>query len=322
MVVAVLMTASGWSHAHAARAAPQPKQPVLILRQVRHAGVTYFYKGNCLAFDPRLVPKHERRHQDEYEVLSNVLVLAMRPNGSWGKPEIRALVPTWRDRQGMPHSVDVLLRQMEFNDELEKTGAIHDRSTPRRPENRHSVTTRFDIVALLETGILDRQTALIPYMRLGLRHESLQRRFWQQCLSLKHAPCSEGDWPDAFVAYWWGLIERAAERVQALKARAEALPWERASWGSPHDDWDEYSKGDPYAGLKNPPVADTNLTLYHRPMFVLGDREQPEDQVGGFIPGSGLDPGALEGLGIAEREATEAIAKAERVGRELFGEGR
>ena len=316
VAMAVLM----FSPITAPAASPSGKPVLLQLEQLVDGDRIYFFRGESLKFVIRALPKRKKYDLETFEQVSNAVVFVERKYP--GRIDVLALVDTWIDGSWIEHSVGVLRRQMEFNKELADLRRVQPQQFGLERDWR---ILRGDIGATLESGILDQRTLLIPYMKLALRYENLQVHFWNECYLVNHKRCDDGPLPNEFLKYWRPSIQSAQQALAALKTRLTSVPLER--YAPPvKDDWAEFSKGDPYAGLKDlmsqsggSNEFSWSNTMDKRSIWMLPKRDEPEKQVQEFVSSKALDGGTLQSLDAAETTAVRAIAEAEKLGNDLFG---
>lgn len=262
----------------------------------------YFYQGPgaVLVFEA-IVAEDSGREVERY---SNVSVFVNKdPNRS---ERVRAHVDAWTDLWGHAHSITTLKRQIAFYDDL-KGGTAALTFGKRRPS--------VDISTIALTGVMDRETTLIPYYRSLIDLDALYGRLAKACaLSATADFCAEGRWPD-------GRFERMASElsttdglIEAIKTAAFEIKMER------HTDL-HFERSYPSKGLDVPQPSGSGGWRRNRRGLKHFEADTPPDWVRikeSAVPLS-VTQSVIERITRAEDDAQAKLGQLQQLLDALFG---
>ncbi len=196
----------------------------------------YFYnpEGGGAVFGKRVV--RQKREFNPYTLengfaetkdYTNIVVWAEKQG-----TKIESKVEVWVDFRGHVHSLDVLKRQIAFNALYKKAhqSPFKSRWESNEPgaHGRHldfgGWRTGVDIAPLATTGILERTTLRIPYLKAILRYDALYQRFYQECSKLTGSNCDHEPFPNPYFDRLKKKFLAASGEIDSLDAVLLEIP--------------------------------------------------------------------------------------------------
>ncbi len=174
------------------------------------------------------------------------------------------------------------------------------------------------------TGVMDRQTAKIPYYRGVLELDRLVRRVMKDCTAHGRDPviCYQGSaYPNALYPRAMAQLSHAAEALDALELVEESLPFSRPSQPASFRDPMRYSSLCDWGFVAPPPDS---LETEKCDAYGFHNVDCPRYSQVYYIKES-LDPDELGPwlwrISAAERHASDELMQAATLIDDLFGDG-
>lgn len=224
---------------------------------------------------------------------------------------ILAKTDIWTDSRGRLHTVNVLRLQMEFNDLIEEVRV-------RGPFSTGATTVD-------ETGILDRMTLVIPYMKLSIRAAKISNRLVAEEAAAKRLESADENGAiikRRFASYLQENVDTAMTLLYRLNQAVVAAPLSTAGEEAP-----ALRPGaanlNGLRGLEVPSANPYNLKLAGAGpgevrLVPVDERFEPERLNVPFVDPLQMTPAIVADIRGKEAAAEKAVLFAETLCKDLF----
>lgn len=244
---------------------------------------------------------------------SNTLVFA-----SGGFVQAVSGIDAWVDIKGHVHTLVALRSQGQFNRWLRAHAAC-----PSGCELTGGRAATFRIRPVLQTGILDKDTSMIPLMRLELRYDRAYNAFLKDCRIVAPRGCDAGPWPNGALAYWANTLDRARRSLDDMSAALAEMPFVVPAAPTWRNTWQIPAPGNPYGGLEHMFTPSTNgrQSVYFfkiewgnekgEGILIYPKGDEPGTTIETSADPRAIGAGTLERIELTQQAAEAAVAVAE-----------
>jgi hypothetical protein len=244
--------------------------------------------------------------KNDYNQVSSNARIAVKISGRDRK--IISSVEMWTDICGNVHTLQVLKKQIEYSHFLED-------NTPWDWEYSEPV---IDQLVVQITGVLDRETLLIPYEKL--------RRRWLRLIDHRLGPPVTDQTPEAILtrqyrAAWAQKSKEAGDEIRLIKKAVEEIALRDVTACRLKTESDDTT----YGGLSDLPYPDIDKTLVYistpeRNLTILTQRGTGrKDALVHPVEPTAITANVIGKLQELEAAASAKLQIAEDIGRQFFG---
>lgn len=249
------------------------------------------------------------------KIRTNAWVFGSHPGGASSDGRVRSIVDGWIDSRGHVHTVGVLQRQLAFMGRY--LSFLMERGAPRPGDCdfdgcllSRGRTTPVRVRNVAPTGILDRETLLLPYYALALRYEELIRKH-----ESRRFP------PGALHDFWQEKLIAARDEIEKLRNAPAWVPWRRQV--PPPAGATRQAPGGKTSGIEieiwempwlRSPIEVGPKTSCHRLARATPTSEEAVEE---SADPSMFDPATISLISVLEASALAAVNDAELIAEEL-----